>query len=169
MRKSFVAAGIAVACTSVLVGGVAHASPTADVLDADGYHGLKLGMSDAGALSTNQLGPLDRSDQWCNRYRTVDRPADGRSVAISHKFGVVILRVPDSVRTPEGIGTGSTVAQLKAAYPGATDYRYGFAIPVPGYADRFYDFWVDSNQMPYPDSAKVIQLGLDSYSSDCVG
>jgi hypothetical protein len=35
------------------------------------------------------------------------------------------------------------------------------------YADRVYDFWVDATQMPYPDSAKITQVDLDSKSYDC--
>ncbi|MEC3977845.1 hypothetical protein [Amycolatopsis sp. H20-H5] len=169
MKKSYVATGLAVVSACVALSGVAQASPARAVLSGDGYHGLKLGMSEAGAKNSGVLLGTPWDDGTCDRYQTVDRPDDQRAVALSHQLGVVEERAPRSARTPEGIGAGSTVAQIKRKYADAQSYRNGFTARVPGYADRFYTFWVEGSDGSgnYPDSAKVTDIALSSVSFDC--
>lgn len=169
-KKSFTAMGIVVGA-ALLIGGLTPASAAGDVLTPEGYHRVKLGQSEAKALRTGYLSGDGWDDGACNRYATVDRPDDEYRVAISHENGVVRVRVPEQVRTYEGIGVGSTVAEVKETYDGVWEYRRGLSVPVPGYDDRSYEIWIEdlyNEDGSYRDDAHVIQLGLNSNDKfDC--
>ncbi|WP_370944346.1 hypothetical protein AB5J62_35390 [Amycolatopsis sp. cg5] len=169
-KKSFAAMGIVVGA-ALLVGGLTPASASGDVLTPEGFHKVKLGQSEAKALRSGYLSGDGWDDGSCNRYATVDRPGDNMRVAISHENGVVRVRVPDNVRTYEGIGVGSTVAEVKETYEDVTEYRLGLSAPVPGYGDRSYEIWIEDSYNEdgtYRDDAKVIQLGLTANEKfDC--
>ncbi|MFC3899188.1 hypothetical protein ACFOWZ_47650 [Lentzea rhizosphaerae] len=86
------------------------------------FGSLKLGMSEADALATGSLiEPSSAADpeNRCKAYATKSVP-DANAVIISPVRGIVRITVPGYAKTPKGITVGSTVDQVKAAYPNAT-------------------------------------------------
>jgi hypothetical protein len=135
--------------------------PPVDVVDAvfgpSGYGPLTLGMPLDAAVATGALGEALWDNGICARY-----PVNGGGhVLISHKFGTTRIAAGPSARTPEGIGFGSTVAEIRTAYPGAVDYRYGLTSGP-------YGFYVEGpEQEVYPDELAVIDMRLEQMSTDC--
>jgi hypothetical protein len=137
------------------------APPPVDVVDAvfgpSGYGPLELGMPLDAAVATGALGQALWDDGVCARY-----PVNGGGhVLISHRYGTTRIAAGPSAGTPEGIGFGSTVAEVRAAYPDATDYRYGLTAGP-------YGFYVEGpEQEVYPDELAVIDMRIEQLSTDC--
>ncbi|MCT2586622.1 hypothetical protein [Actinophytocola gossypii] len=141
-------------------------SLTDAVLTHTGYGPFELGMSGDDALATDLL-TLEWGEFDCSRYLI----RGGGTVVVSEKFGVVSLRVPERVRTPEGIGAGDTVGEVRATYPGVSDYRHGVSGSATEGTDAFYSFLTVEEpplHEPVPDTFVVAELRLDSSKSDCM-
>ena len=80
----------------------------------------------------------------------------------SENQGVMTLFAQDGMTTPEGIGLGSTLAEIRAAYPSAEKTAHGWSVPVAGFTDRSYLFGIDEN-----DELEELALTLDTQS--CFG
>ncbi|WP_101385877.1 hypothetical protein [Streptomyces sp. TLI_146] len=83
----------------------------ARTLGPEGLGPFKLGMT---------LDQAEATGEWKRRKETVgacmsDTGSSGITVGWSGRLGISSLTA-DNVRTPEGIGTGSTFAEVKAAY-----------------------------------------------------
>jgi len=89
---------------------------TAAVLGPDGYRTLRLGMSFADAKATGMLADADSAPAGCAAYRLTEGTANVANVTISPSGGVVAFTA-SGARTPENVGAGSTVTELKKAYP----------------------------------------------------
>lgn len=86
---------------------------------------------------------------------------DRAGLFISRKQGVVTISAPGKVKTPQGIGRGSTPAQLKAAYPNLKqNAMYGTFATVPGNPKASYIFLVSKNM--------VIGVTLILTAQDCL-
>ncbi|HEX7302952.1 hypothetical protein [Lentzea sp.] len=82
---------------------------------------LALGMSEENALKTGSLtNPGEATGSACRPY-AMQTNLDSDAVLISPARGIVRIKMPSTARTSKNIGAGSTVAELKAAYPGATE------------------------------------------------
>ena len=80
----------------------------------------------------------------------------------SENQGVMTLFAQEGMTTPEGIGLGSTLDEIRAAYPNADETVHGWSVPVAGFTDRSYLFGIDEN-----DELEELALTLDAQS--CFG
>lgn len=128
------------------------------VIGPDSFGPLTLGMSADDALATGLLGEVVAEDGACSRYAATF----GGNVLLSKKLGLVRVGVTSPVATPAGIHLGSTVAEVRAAYPDAWDYRMGlkagnFSFYVGG-SNPAYEAW--------PATSPVVRIDI-TIESDC--
>lgn len=156
----------------VAVAGVAPAANAASAASAAqkmtigpfGYGSLKLGMSAAQAKATGKIvrktinAPTKCSTWDLKKHRY---GGDRAGLFISRKQGVATISAPGNVKTPQGIGRGSTPAQLTTAYPNLKqDALYGTFATVPGNPKASYVFLVSKNM--------VIGVTLILTAQDCL-
>jgi hypothetical protein len=146
------------------------------VLGPSGYGALKLGMTRAEAVATGLTTGTEASGkgtcggQGDGLLKGAPAPAGPANTAgqlfFSEAWNLVAIYAFPGVKTPEGIGLGSTYEQMRAAYPdwnpvpaadSATDGRGG--VKVPGNGDAHYRIVVNG--------AKVVELSLDANNQDC--
>lgn len=113
----------------------APSDSSGNVLGPDGYKGLRLGQSQQEAEQTGLLVDKQHSP-GCDFYYLAPsegKPNPGSGVFIEPTKGVVVIGGTDKIKTPEGVTIGTTLNQVKAAYPDLEqvgDYLY--ETPVPG-------------------------------------
>jgi hypothetical protein len=142
---------------------VVASSTAAPALDDHGYGALTIGMTENRARGTGLLGAAVPFDGACRAYHGrggVDRVyvQDGR---------VSIIAVGPGVRTTSGIGVGSRVADIHAAYPELSipgDDSLG-RIYVPAAGGAAYRIGIDADS-PYPD-ARVTEIALQAGDQGC--
>jgi len=108
-------------------------------LEPPAHANFRLGMTDAEARATGAL-VLPGHAGKCVAYSTKDHAGD--AVIVSPRSGVVRITLPPLGYTPSGIGAGSSLQEVRRAYPGVAvegdravvlmgeDWRYVF--PVAG-------------------------------------
>ncbi len=128
------------------------------VIGPNSFGALTLGMPEDAALATGLVGGLVAEDGSCSRYEGTF----GGSVLVSRLHGLVGVRVTSPVASPEGIHLGSTVADVRAAYPDAWDFRMGLKAGnfgfVIGGSKGAYD--------PWPAASPVVRIDIE-INSDC--
>ncbi|SFQ45697.1 hypothetical protein SAMN05421810_107290 [Amycolatopsis arida] len=116
--------------------GVALSAP---VLGPDGYGPLRLGMSFQAAVRTGMLATSEDAappPDDCGEYRLTEGTKAIQQVTISGSRGVVYFAASGAT-TPEGVGVGSSVAELEAAYPNLAADPHGMTAPA-GPGARYY-------------------------------
>jgi cytoskeletal protein RodZ len=102
------------------------------VLNANGYGPFRFGMNQAQVEAAGQV-TLMPSAGACVGYTVT---GSGVHLYVSKTTGLAQVQVSSGVRTPEGIGVGSTEDDVKAKYP---SYRDG-QVAVPGNTTATYLF-----------------------------
>ncbi|MFB9904916.1 hypothetical protein [Allokutzneria oryzae] len=126
--------------------GVAQASER-NILGPTGYKGIELGASEAQAVATGLLVDGE-GGEFCRRYYFA--PTEGTmprasGVFISGSRGVTLIGGTSRMRTNEGVGRGSKLADAKRVYPDLTrdpEADWLYTSPVPGNKDAKYKFVV---------------------------
>jgi hypothetical protein len=140
--------------------------PAALVLGPDGLGPLELGMSQAEAEATGMLEP--RAVEWApgTGCSPLFRLADGSPdtpVWFDDAYGVAAIYAPDDVLTPEGLGVGSSLADVERLYPAWTDYGVNVmrgVAPVTGRPDLEY-------RIAYGSDGIVRELALQRSPNGC--
>lgn len=161
------AAGIALTGVTAASAAATSADAAADATTSAGgkfgpygYGGVRLGMTLKQAEATRKVvKKLDEGQ--CSGWDLKAHPTgrDGVGLYISKHLGVALIEAPKGVKTPEGIKVGSTLKQVKKAYPRLdTTGNYPVAA-VPGNPKALYYF------LSY--RGKVYELGLALKNQDC--
>ena len=130
-------------------------------LGPDGFGQVKLGMTLNQAMATGQLtrNPIGDGEDCRIAVETGTVPAHGGGVWVSGKYGVVKIEAYPGVSTPQGITLGSSLDDLKRAYPDVAvetdrDMSNGQVViemddhyrsKVPGNPQANYRFFVDTH------------------------
>lgn len=129
-----------------------------------GYGNLKLGMSATKAKATGRIARKPVGDSAkCTGWDLKENPYPNYRVGmyISKKYGLAMIVAPTGLKTPQGIGIGSTRAQLKAAYPDLRRGPGGYPTAgVPGNKKARYLFYVSLKN-------KVAGMSLVLAKHDC--
>ncbi|MFI7702408.1 hypothetical protein [Nonomuraea sp. NPDC049480] len=163
MRKVLVAilAGGALVATGTPALAQTTAKPT---LGPYGYGVIKLGTSLKKARGTGKIvrkgvGGTGPCSGWDLKQHPTGRDRVG--LYISKKRGVAVIFAQKGIKTPEGVGLGSTMKQVKRAYPRLKTSASGFPyVSVPRNPNAYYAF--------ITSKGKVRQLALALDTQDCV-
>ncbi|MEV0621967.1 hypothetical protein AB0I81_52215 [Nonomuraea sp. NPDC050404] len=149
----------------LLTGTPALAQTAAPTLGPHGYGQVRLGLSAQQAKATGKLKlKLAGSGGACSGWDLKAHPTGKDSVGlyVSKKRGVAVIFAAKGMKTPQGIGIGSTLKQIKAAYPKVKTPRdFNPYVSVPGNPKAHYTFGVNKK-------GKLEELSLALNTQDCV-
>ncbi|MFC3985800.1 hypothetical protein [Streptosporangium jomthongense] len=155
--------GASLLAGSLLVVGTTVAdAQTRPTLGPYGYGAVKLGMTVTQAKKTGGVVKKLSGDGGCSGWDLKDfpTPKDSVGVFISPKVGLAAIFAAKGMRTPEGVGIGSTAKQMKTAYPHIRkDVHDFYVITVPGNKKAYYTFGVTRG--------KVTEYGIALNEQDC--
>ncbi|GAA4937391.1 hypothetical protein HD597_004690 [Nonomuraea thailandensis] len=129
-----------------------------------GYGSVKLGMSATKARATGKIVlRMPAGAGPCSGWNLRARPAGKGRVGlyISKRVGVAVILAQKGMRTPQGIGLGSSAKQVRKAYPGLRTSPSGIVhTTVPGNPKAYYAFLYAKGKV------RELAFGLDK--QDCI-
>ncbi|HEY4455454.1 MAG TPA: hypothetical protein VGN81_14180 [Pseudonocardiaceae bacterium] len=141
-----------------------------DVLGPTGYGDIRMGMTAKQVQDTHLVNTPTTGVIGCTGYTyvppTQSRPSAAAAAAGESKSiyvylsgrapaGVQVIIAPSGVRTPDGIGVGSSVASLRATYRNLPAQKDSVQlVPVPGHQGLSYRFTITD------DTVSSVGLGL---------
>lgn len=162
MRKSLVA--VLAGGALLITGTPAHAQTAKTTLGPYGVGAVKLGMSAAKANATGKIVlKMAGAGGSCAGWDLKAYPTGKNNVGlyISKKVGVAVIFAQKGIKTPQGIGLGSTMKQVKKAYPRLKTSPGGIPyVSVPGNSKAYYAF--------ISSKGKVRELAFGLDTQDCV-
>ncbi|MER7860450.1 hypothetical protein ABTX61_15215 [Amycolatopsis japonica] len=132
---------------------------TGALLTSAGFGKLRLGMSESEAEAT--AGPLRAKEvRGTCTYGYAEGAAvpAPTSVSLTEGDGITVINPAGTVHTPEGIGVGSSEADILAAYPGSTKDGSAYVAPVSA---------VSAYRISVSDDGSAVSILLTSINQDC--
>lgn len=148
----------------LITGTPAFAQTAKPTLGPYGYGAVKLGMSATKAKATGKIVfKMAAGAGSCSGWDLKAHPTGKGRVGlyISKNVGVAVILAPKGVKTPQGVGLGSTMKQVKRAYPRLKTSPSGFPyVSVPGNPKAYYAF--------LHSKGKVRQLAFALDTQNCI-
>ncbi|ROO85655.1 hypothetical protein EDD29_3201 [Actinocorallia herbida] len=157
MRKTV--AVLIASCLFFALPAPAASAAAAPKLTSYGYGKLKIGQTKAKALKTGLIKLTGNAGSGCTTFVFKKKPK-AASGYLSNKYGVIAIFAAKSMKTPKGIGLGSTKSAVKKAYPKLTQGPNVYSAPAPGNKTAEYLFLFG------PDN-KVYEMGLVHKKQHC--
>jgi len=159
MRRGLavVLAGVVALSTAVSAPAEAAAKPRLGPL---GYGKLKIGQKKKQARRTGMIVLNKQVYGGCTGFRI--KGVKGSGGYISNKYGVVAIFAGKGVKTPQGIGLGAKLSQVKKKYPKIRRGPNIWAVAAPGGKKKKTEYW-----FLFDERNRVYELGLVSPKQHC--